>query len=449
MLEKTCSEKIFEVLSEITWEKMKGEIAEKTKNCVADYISVLCRGSEMELGQQILSACGGDLSKLSAEDLALWLGSAARVLDMDDGHRTAFGHPGVPIVSAALAALRLPNVQADGKRFLLGICRAYELYAYLGRTVNPTAHLGRGFDTTSLCGTAAAAVAAGTVAGFSDEIVYHAANIAMMHSGGLIHSFEDGSAPKFLCAGWADKIAIVSLQLAAAGLKGPRKGIEGLHGFCQAHSDRPDIAFRDDPQLHWEIMTVYFKRYACVRRIHATLDATEKLLAENKIVADDIDHVDIISSYNMVPLNKYDVPHVVVAQSSTPFCLALFLQYGKVTLDTMIQYLFDEKVRALMPRIKVIEDEEFNTLLRENPGMWGAANVVLYLKDGRVLSHRMDVAYGDPELPFPRGFMKEKLWTMLEGTSAAPRREAIWNAIASLEHSVDVEASLLQPLLNL
>ena len=445
-MEMSCSEKIFSILSEITWETMSEQVIKKAKDCVADYMSVLLRGSEMEIGQGILAALGGEVSALSAEDLGLWLGSSARVLDMDDGHRTAFGHPGVPIISAALAAIRIGRKAPDGKRFLTGICRAYELYAYLGRTVNPTAHLGRGFDTTSLCGTAAAAVAAGTAAGYSDQVIFHAANMALMHSGGLIHSFEDGSAPKYLCAGWAVMIAIKCLRLAEAGLKGPLRGIEGLHGFCQAHSDDPHLDVRDEPKLNWEIMTVYFKRYSCVRRIHATLDAADKLIKENRISWQDIDHIDVLSNYNMVPLNKYTVPHVVVAQSSTPFCLALFLVHGSVTLESMTTYFQDEAVRDLMPRIKIVEVESFSEQLRKDPGMWGSAEVVIYDRAGKSYRHRMDVAYGDPDLPFPAEFLREKLFSMMEPTGYAEKKEALWSAICSLDTMADVRKELLEIL---
>ena len=68
-MEMTCSEKIFSILSEITWESMSDQVVQKVKDCVADYMSVLLRGSEMEIGRRILEALGGDQKTLSAEDL--------------------------------------------------------------------------------------------------------------------------------------------------------------------------------------------------------------------------------------------------------------------------------------------------------------------------------------------------------------------------------------------
>ena len=78
--------------------------------------------------------------------------------------------------------------------------------------------------------------------------------------------------------------------------------------------------------------------------------------------------------------------------------------------------------------------------------MWGSAEVVIYDKDGKTYRHRMDIAYGDPDLPFPGAFLQEKLYDMMEPTGYADRKESLWSAICSLDAMTDVRKELFEIL---
>jgi 2-methylcitrate dehydratase PrpD len=56
-----------------------------------------------------------------------------RVLDLDDGHREAMGHPAGVVVSAALAIGE--NIGASGAEVINAIVVGYEVYARIGKTI--------------------------------------------------------------------------------------------------------------------------------------------------------------------------------------------------------------------------------------------------------------------------------------------------------------------------
>lgn len=103
----SCLKELVGILSQIRYESMPEQTVEQAKNCIADCLSIFAFGKNMQPALELKAALGGDAVYTNAEDLAYWIGGATRLLDLDDGQRFAMGHPGVPIVSAAVATARM------------------------------------------------------------------------------------------------------------------------------------------------------------------------------------------------------------------------------------------------------------------------------------------------------------------------------------------------------
>jgi len=440
---KTCMERFFDLLREIRYEHLPKEVVEKAKTCVADYVSVFIGGRGTDESEIILKSLGGDIKKLSVEDIAFWMGATSRILDMDDGHRFAMGHPGAPILSSAFAALTEPGVVTDGKSFLLGIVKGYEMYCYLGRSINPSAYLGRGFDSTSICGAAAAAVSAGTVMGLPSDIIFHATTIACSLCGGLTHCFEDGSSPKYLCVGWAGKLAIMAIKVAQAGLRGPREILEGKNGYCHAFSPKPHLDYLNNPKLVYEVMNIYFKRFACIRRIHATLDALETILIRNKLDKNGIKKINVYAGKFVMGTKKYYPKHLVEAQSSLPYSVAVYLKYNKVTRDLLSTNLNDLDIINIMNSVSVEEDDKFNMLMINEPSLWGGARVEVIMKGGKVYSEESKLALGGPEMPFDQRIMYKKFFDISSSFLASEKIIELWQKISVLENIENMDKEVL------
>ena len=74
--------------------------------------------------------------RLPARSAAFLNGVAGHVCELDDGHRTAIGHPGSVTIPVALALAE--KTGATGADFLKAVIIGYDTFARLGRTVNPS-----------------------------------------------------------------------------------------------------------------------------------------------------------------------------------------------------------------------------------------------------------------------------------------------------------------------
>lgn len=443
----SCLTVLTDILDQVRFENMPCEVIEKIKILISDFLGIFEFGRNMQPAKRLKKALGDKKIIFNSEDLAYWIGGATRLLDLDDGHRFAMGHPGVPIMSAAFATAMTEEKQISGKLFLESIARAYEVYCYLGRCINPSAYLERGFDSTCICGSAAAAVACGTLKELNKDQIKNAIAIAASLCGGLNEYVEDGSSPKYLCAGWAAKLGISAVKLAEYGMAGPDKIIEGKLGFCHAFSPKPNIDYMMKPQLNWEVNYVYLKKYSCVRRIHTTLDCIKKILLESKITYKNIKNINVYGGHFIASAAIYDPPTEVKAQTSVPYTVALLIRYGEVSLNRIEDNLKNAEIAELSRRINIIEDEQFNRLAEREPSLWGAVRVELITTENKYYREESHVARGDPEKPFSKAENQEKFMQLINSAWDKTKAESMWEGIQSLEKTQNISLMSIDNIL--
>lgn len=429
----SCLKELVQVLDQIQFETMPEKTVEQAKACIADSISIFQAGKTMTPAHELKKALGGEGIRGNAEDLAYWIGGATRLLDLDDGQRFAMGHPGVPIVTAALATAATAKQETGGKLFLESVVKAYETYCYIGRCINPSAYLERGFDATCVCGAPAAAVASGTLLGLSSHQIANAIAIAASLCGGLNQYVEDGSSPKYLCAGWGAKLGISAAKLAHQGLTGPDEIFEGRLGFCHSFAPRPNLDHMRNPKLNWEINFSYLKKYSCVRRIHTTLDCVEEIFQREELTDQDVRAVNVYGGRFIASAGSYAPVTEVKAQTCVPYTVALLMRYGEVTPERIEGNLCNPEIDALSRRVIVLEDEAFNRLTEKDPSLWGAVRVELIAQDGHTFTRESHVALGDPEKPFSKETLKKKFMSLTAGVWEKSLAESIWETVHSLE----------------
>jgi 2-methylcitrate dehydratase PrpD len=380
------------------------------------------------------------------ESIALWMGSTARMLDIDDGHRFAMAHPGVVVNSSAIAmAIILDNV--SGKKLIEAITKGYEMYCYQGRVINPSAYLKRGVDATCVCGAAAAAVVAGTLMEFNDKQMADAISLAASLAGGLNQSAIDGSAQKYLVAGWGAKLGIAAANLAKAGMGGPSRVFEGKLGFCNAFSPDPDLEYLNNPKLVWDVKSVYIKMYACVRRIHATLDAINDIVKEEKIALDDVQSINVYGSQFLFDAGGYDPIDMAQAQTSVPYVVSILMKYGCVEDDLVHENIGNKEISEYSRKVTVIKDPDIIALAEKDKSLWGAARVEIITKSGKSYSKEQIVPYGDPESPLPQDAVKNKFVKHVEMVTDEKYASNLWNSMMSLEED-DSTKSLFDEMLT-
>jgi 2-methylcitrate dehydratase PrpD len=106
------------------------------------------------------------------------------------------------------------------------------------------------------------------------------------------------------------------------------------------------------------------------------------------------------------PIEQKRSPQSIVdAQFSAPYAAAAALVFGTGGIDAYTPArVVDPTVRGLMARTDCYRDA---TLDARYPRQW-PASAEIHLRDGRVLSTRVDFATGEPENPVPRDGLIDK-----------------------------------------
>ena len=351
-------------------------------------------------------------ARVPAASAAFANGVAAHALDMDDGHRQAAAHPGVAVIPAALAVAEREG--AGGAELLRAVTIGYELFVRVARAINP-AHLRRGFHTTSTVGPLGAAAAAAVLVGVDADVFTRALGLAGISGAGLLEVLRDGAMAKPYQTARASAAGVTAVDLAAAGLEGPRSVLDGDAGFPRAMAGDVDLGgIATGLGEEWAIRGTYFKGHAACRHTHPAIDAALELRAAG-LRADEVRHIRV---------HTYAVAHQMCgtdtapagpaeAKFSLPFTVALALVRGHAgqsgfTPDTAR----DADLLALARRVDVVIDPELDAAYPERRG----ARLEVVLMDGATRTAFVPLARGEPETPFERSDLVAKFRSNVELT---------------------------------
>ena len=182
---------------------LSGDVVERTKYLLLDYLGVALAGSLTDSSQPVYRMLArsaspgpctvmGTATKASPEYAALANGTAAHSLELDDTHQAGSIHPGVVMFSTAIALCEtLPDT--DCGRFLSAVVAGYEVAARLGMALQPKSHYQLGFHPTSTCGVFGATVTAAKLLRLSEEQMLSAVGIAGSMAAGSLEFLADGT----------------------------------------------------------------------------------------------------------------------------------------------------------------------------------------------------------------------------------------------------------------
>ena len=322
-------------------------------------------------------------SFVSPRAALFYYAAMGRMADMDDGFSRAMGHPGSFLIPALLVMGWL--YPCSGRQAIGAIVAAYDVYARIGEAINPSMHRERGFDATGVCGAVAAAALIAKIKQLDKEQFRNAAALAASFSGGLIECQNDGTSGKYLCGAWALVNALGS---------------------------------------EFKINDIYFKRYACLRGVHATMDAILSLLQKYNLDEDDVDAIDIRASSYLMRLSRPAPQTVVAAQGSLQFTSAVILKYRRLDSESFLrECMRNNEVLELMNKITVTPDDEMEAHYSANLSHFSASKVKLTTKDGQMLEAVKFVPDGESKDDRFGWDMLEAKFSNLAGATPITRRE--------------------------
>lgn len=417
--------RVVEYLHAVRLEDFPQAVVAQAKRCFADLLACSIAGIPSRTGciaRAFACAFGG------AEDVSLFGGrqrvplplavlantTVCEALDADDGYNPVKGHPGAFLFPAILAFAEAGDL--TGSQALESLVVGYEIGMRAGRIVRevyPTYH-----GSGSWGGLGTAAVAARLLP-LDPEQTRHALGAAEYH-GTLAPIMRCGSYPGMVKDGVAwSAFAAVSGALMARG------GFTSSPSLFALEEAAPWV---DSLGSQYLIHDLYFKPYCCCRWVQPSVRAALALVERNAIDRRGIEEVRVETFAEACALSGKAPETSEEAQYGGPYPVAAALVHGGVGPQQVLEdYLEDERVLALLPRIQFVYREEFQ---HEFPARRLAE--VHLRAGGKSFASGVVAAHGDPSDPLSDGEMQAKFRRY-----AAPH-EHLYDLAARLETLSDL-----------
>lgn len=380
------------------------------------------------------SSCWFTDTRLTPPGAAFANSAAASILDLDDGHRAAAGHPGAAIIPAVFA--ECDRASWDTETLLHAIAVGYEIGIRVSAARDfkalPT------MATGLWCGQGVAG-AVGALRDLTAHQIAHAISI----SGTIAPVLASVSYTEFMgnsikeAIPFATANGINAVDLAEAHYSGPLDLLD--------HSDFDRTILTEDLGKSWAIEGVYFKEYSCCRWAHAPIDAMIIAMQKHGLSAAEIERVDVDTFGRALTLNNEVAPtSLESAQYSLPFCIGLAAVRGsKALLPMLDNALGDVDALGLSQRIRLHLDPEFDAMFSAFvPGR------VTVTARGQRFSETVLVPKGEPANPMSWADLERKFRAATEGVIDDRFAEAVIESVRSLERGdcSELAAILKHPL---
>ena len=447
----TITRDLVNFCSNVEVDQLPGEVVDRCKYLLLDFLGVAMRGQHMDSTRAILrfvEAHGclgkatviGNGQQFSPAYAALVNGAAAHSLELDDVVNEASLHPGTVIFPTVLALGC--EVKASGKQIVGAAVVGYEAMVKIGKALNPALHYRRGFHPTGTCGVFGAAMAAAKLLHLEEQKMLSAVGIAGSQTSGSMEFLADGAWTKRFHAGWSAHNGIVAARLAEQGFRGPSAILEGKNGFLKAYSDQSDatkvVSGLGEP---FEVLRTSIKPHACCRYMQSPIDGVLQIVGDHGLRAADITRIEIgllSAGYGIVAAPgelKYHVKNMVDAQFSMPYGAAIAAVNGRAFLEEFQERSIGlSEVRGLMPKVECINDPELDKFY---PRQWPAW---VKIKTSGGQTYRAEIMYpkGDPENPLSWDEIIKKFLNLTTPVPAARNRNQIIDYVRTMENRIDV-----------
>ncbi len=302
--------------------------------------------------------------RLPAPNAAFANSLLIHALDYDDLYRPAALHIMCSVLPAALAGAELGN--GNGRELLAAVVLGVEVAARLGLAMR---HLWRpvqaaGFLPSTIVGGFGATAAAARLLGLSVAQTTHALGIYYAQNAGNRQALYDKTLTKRMQPALAVRSAIWAVQLAARGISGPRRALEGEAGLVRLYAGGDgELRLEDLTGLSgcWQIEQLAIKRFPSCGACHPVTQAALDLIKETALSAGDIEEIEIYlgeggNAMVGAPFELGDNPQAD-AQFSAAYGVALALLRGDAGIgrysDACIRA--DQAVADLARRVKLVK----------------------------------------------------------------------------------------------
>ena len=381
--------------------------------------------------------------RYSPPSAAMANGAAAHALDFDDQHDPARVHTSCVVLPTLLATAEDIG-RVSGRDFLLAFAIGAELHARFGLACYDS--LGKGWHPTMIFGTLAASLGAARLLRLDGEGFANALGMAFHQTSGSAQSMRDGVLSKRLGAGFAARNAVTGAFLAADGLTGTRRTLEGSAGLFALY-ERGEVKteiLTEGLGKTWRIPEYSFKPYPCCRCNHTPIGLGIGLHGEG-VRAENVARIEIfMGNVNWLTVGEpYDAGResIVHAQFNAAYSFARALADGRVDLRTYQKAAInDARIVALTRLTDVVSDPAIDPTAIE------PARVKVTLKDGSIREAASVSIKGSPQQPMTPDELLAKFRACLDfGLNAtSDQADRLADTIMTLEKSDDAARAIVE-----
>lgn len=364
----------------LTYDELPLAVIERAKNIILDSAGCVLKGflqdtekTQSNLDEELISLA---MSMISTE--------------LYEGNRKAIGHPACHILP--LMFMQARSGEMSYKEFIVNFVAAYEIAGRWGSAIT-FSHDILGHGTVM---TAGAVVAEGLFRKASAEEIYEALLIeGALPEVSVWQSVWDGSALHDAYAGLSAEKAKKSFFLYRNGVRSTGKIITSVyHDVMGANIDEKKLAMGLSEE--YLLLSNYYKVHTGCRFVHPFADLIQKQLDEGMDKAA-VDRIDIYTYKKAARLTAQSVPNKLAGQFSIPVSIAVQLEKGELSPDTIALCVNDPDIKAWEGRITLYEDEKYNELLPDTRG----GRMEITYKSGEKKSLEVFHAIGDFDNPKP------------------------------------------------
>jgi len=416
---------------DMRFDRLPPETIASAQNCVLDCIASAIAGAHnpgaraarvaagMAFGQGAHSTVWFAGTRMPTAAAILANSTAASILDLDDGHRAATGHPGAAIIPVCLAVAEEQG--SSWEELITAIVIGYEIAVRVAA--------GRDFsrlDTMSTgkwCNYGVAAAVSrlrglkrGTmIQAMAVSGVYGPNQSAAGYSKVMGNHAKEGIT-------WSTVTGCVAASLAEAGFTGPTDILDH-----PAYFDRASIL--RGLGRSFAIDRVYFKPYSCCRWAHAAIDGLADIFEGDGLRWEAVKSVEVYTFERALKLNNEPDPNTLEgAQYSVPFVLGVAAVEGRSALLPLTEEsLHRPETVDFAGRVSLLVDEEIDAAFPATTG----ARIVLKTATGQ---HTREVLHplGDPDNPMPRDQLVKKFCVATRNAISAERQADFLRAFDAL-----------------
>ena len=376
-------------------------------------------------------------------------GGATTVLQLQDGHRLARGHPASHLVPALLAVAE--SAQTDGPTLLEAFVAGYEVGARIGIAMgglNPAIH------DTGTWGTIAAAVAVTHLLSERDPGAIASAIEAAAAVAPMLYreTAAAGASVHHLYIGLGATTSVSVANAVQAGLSPLAGTLENFFGpRAGAECDFSKLTAGVDTGHRWhdyELMSAYIKVHPTCAHLHGVNDAVAQLIGDNGLRAEQVAGVDVATYAAALEFENPQPENDLAARFSIPGSVAIALCRGVLTVDTLTTAtLQTDDVQELMTRIRVRHEPKLDDLYPSGR----PCIVEISCHDGRQLKASVVHPLGDCTNPLTAEQRLAKattLFTKRFGDHGARNVLRHWDAVFAGERISALSSALRSPAVN-